>query len=56
MLLPDDAPHVDVTISMRWANCLPESILAHLPEDHTPVFAVDNDVPGTARQPETVSA
>lgn len=56
MLLPDHASHLDVTISTRWANCPPESVLAHLPEDHTPVFAVDDDVPGRARQPETVLA
>lgn len=56
MFLPDHVPHVDVTVSVRWANCLPASILAHLPEDDTPVFAVDDDVPGTARQPGTVLA
>jgi hypothetical protein len=56
MLLPDHGPHVDVTISTRWEKCLTASILAHLPEGDTPAFAVDDDVPGTARQPETVSA
>lgn len=56
MLLHGRAPHVDVIISKGWANCLPESILAHLREGDTPVFAVDDDFPGTARRPEIVSA